>query len=153
MPAISKISPFLWFESRTAQEAANFYVSIFKNSKILSVSKVPVGPAAGGAQVEFELEGQKFTGIDGGPMFSFTPAISFVVACDSQEEIDYFWEKLSEGGMGALCGWLNDKYGLSWQVVPSGLGEIVSAAPERVMQRLFTMTKIDIAQLREAATG
>ena len=99
------------------------------------------------------MEGQKFSGIDGGPMFSFTPAISFVVTCDSQEEIDYFWERLSEDGMKSLCGWLNDKFGLSWQVVPSSLGEIMSAAPERVMERLFTMTKIDIAQLQEAAAG
>ena len=152
MPAISKISPFLWFESR-AEEAANFYVSIFDNSKIISVSKVAAGPAKDGSLVEFELEGQKFSGIDGGPMFSFTPAISFVVTCDSQEEINYFWEKLSEGGMKALCGWLNDQFGVSWQVVPSALGEIVSAAPERVMQSLFTMTKIDIEQLREAAAG
>ena len=153
MPTISKISPFLWFESRTAEEAANFYVSIFNNSRILSVSKVAAGPAKDGSLVEFELEGQKFSGIDGGPMFSFTPAISFVVTCDSQEEIDYFWERLSEDGMQSLCGWLNDKFGLSWQVVPSGLGKIMSAAPERVMQRLFTMTKIDIAQLQEAAAG
>ena len=152
MPAISKISPFLWFESR-AEEAANFYVSIFENSRILSVTKVAAGPAKDGALVEFELEGQKFSGIDGGPMFSFTPAVSFVVTCDSQEEIDYFWEKLSEGGMEAWAGWLNDKFGLSWQVVPSALGEIMSAAPERVMERLMTMIKIDIEQLREAATS
>ena len=152
MPAISKISPFLWFESR-AEEAANFYVSIFENSRILSVTKVAAGPAKDGALVEFELEGQKFSGIDGGPMFSFTPAISFVVTCDSQEEIDYFWEKLSEGGMEAWAGWLNDKFGLSWQVVPSALGEIMSAAPERVMERLMTMVKIDIEQLREAAAS
>ena len=152
MPAISKISPFLWFESR-AEEAANFYVSIFENSRIISVSKVAAGPAKDGSLVEFELEGQKFSGIDGGPMFSFTPAISFVVTCDSQAEIDYFWEKLSEGGMKSLCGWLNDQFGVSWQVVPAALGEIVSAAPERVMQSLFTMTKIDIAQLQEAAAG
>ena len=101
MPAISKISPFLWFESR-AEEAANFYVSIFENSRILSVTKVAAGPAKDGALVEFELEGQKFSGIDGGPMFSFTPAVSFVVTCDSQEEIDYFWEKLSEGWNGSV---------------------------------------------------
>ena len=152
MSAISKISPFLWFESR-AEEAANFYVSTFKNSRILSVWKVPSGPAAGGNVVEFELEGQKFTGIDGGPMFSFTPAISFVVSCDSQEEIDYFWEKLSENGMKAQCGWLNDQFGLSWQVVPTALDEIMSVAPDRVYGKLMTMTKIDIQQLREAAAG
>ncbi len=152
MTAISKISPFLWYESR-AEEAANFYVSIFKNSRILSVFAVPSGPAAGGSIVEFELEGQKFTGIDGGPMFSFTPAISFVVSCESQEEIDYFWEKLSQDGMKAQCGWLNDQFGISWQVVPAALGEIISAAPDRVYGKLMTMTKIEIAQLQEAATG
>ena len=152
MTSISKISPYLWYESR-AEEAANFYVSIFKNSRIVSVSKVPSGPAGGGSLVEFELDGQKFTGIDGGPMFSFTPAISFVVSCESQEEIDYFWERLSEDGMKAYCGWLNDKFGVSWQVVPSSLGEIMSASPEQVMNKLLTMTKIEIAQLQEAAAG
>ena len=152
MPSISKISPFLWYESR-AEEAANFYVSIFKNSRIVSVSKVPSGPAGGGSLVEFELDGQKFTGIDGGPMFSFTPAISFVVSCESQKEIDYFWEKLSEGGMGAWAGWLNDKFGVSWQVVPAMLDEIISAAPEKVYSKLMTMTKIEITQLQEAAAG
>ena len=150
MTAVSKISPFLWYESR-AEEAANFYVSIFKNSRILDVWEVPSGPAAGGAVVEFELEGQKITALDGGPMFSFTPAISFMVSCDSQEEIDYFWEKLSENGMKAQCGWLNDQFGLSWQVVPAALGEIMSGAPDKVYGKLMTMTKIDIRQLREAA--
>lgn len=150
MTAISKISPFLWYESR-AEEAANFYVSIFKNSRIISVSKVAAGPASGGAMVEFELEGQKFTGIDGGPMFSFNPAVSFVVACDSQEEIDYFWDKLSKDGMEARAGWLNDQFGLTWQVLPADLGEIMSAAPEKVMESLLNMGKIDVEQLREAA--
>ena len=152
MTTISKISPFLWYESR-AEEATNFYVSIFKNSRILSVTEVAAGPAKGGALVEFELEGQKFTGIDGGPMFSFTPAVSFVVSCESQEEIDYFWEKLSEDGMEGYAGWLNDKFGLSWQVVPAALAEIMSAAPERVMNKLLTMTKIEIDRLREAAAA
>jgi len=152
MTAISKISPFLWYESR-AEEAANFYVSIFKNSRILSVSKVAAGPATGGAMVEFELEGQKFTGIDGGPMFSFNPAVSFVVTCDSQEEIDYFWEKLSEDGMEARAGWLNDKFGLTWQVLPADLAEIMSAAPEKVMGSLLNMAKVEVDQLREAAAG
>ena len=152
MTAISKIRPFLWYESR-AEEAASFYVSIFKNSRIISVSKVAAGPASGGAMVEFELEGQKFTGIDGGPMFSFNPAVSFVVTCDSQEEIDYFWDKLSKGGMEARAGWLNDKFGLTWQVLPADLGEIMSAAPEKVMKSLLNMGKIDVEQLREAAAG
>ena len=150
MTTISKVSPFLWYESR-AEEAANFYVSIFENSRILSVWKVPSGPAAGGAVVEFELEGQKITALDGGPMFSLTPAISFVVSCDSQEEIDYFWEKLAENGMNAQCGWLNDQFGLTWQVVPAALGEIISVAPDKVYARLMTMTKIEIDELRKAA--
>ena len=153
MTAISKISPYLWFESRAAEEAANFYVSIFNNSRVLSVSKVAAGPAKDGALVEFELEGLKFTGIDGGPMFSFTPAISFVVSCESQQEIDYFWQKLSEGGIEAWAGWLNDKFGISWQVVPSALGEIMNAAPKQVMERLMTMTKINIEQLQDVAAG
>ena len=152
MTSISKISPFLWFESR-AEEAANFYVSIFENSRIISVSKVGAGPAAGGSMVEFELEGQKFSGIDGGPMFSFNPAVSFVVSCETQEEIDYFWKKLSEDGMEARAGWLNDKFGLTWQVLPANLGEIMNAAPEQVMGSLLNMAKVDVEQLREAAAG
>ena len=152
MAAVSnnKISTFLWYENR-AEEAANFYVSVFENSKILSVSEVPAGPASGGAVVEFELEGRRFSAIDGGPMFSFTPAISFVVTCESQEEIDYYWERLSEGGELGWCGWLNDKFGLSWQVVPSALGELMEAAPERVMETMLTMKKLEIARLREVA--
>ena len=148
----NKISTFLWYENR-AEEAANFYVSIFGNSKILSVSKVPAGPASGGAIVEFELEGRRFSAIDGGPMFSFTPAISFVVTCGSQEEIDYYWDRLSEDGELGWCGWLNDKFGVSWQVVPEALGELMRGAPERVMETMLTMQKIEIARLREVSEG
>ena len=147
-----KISTFLWYENR-AEEAANFYVSIFGNSKILSVSEVPAGPASGGAIVEFELEGWRFSAIDGGPMFSFTPAISFVVTCGSQEEIDYYWDRLSEDGKLGWCGWLNDKFGVSWQVAPEALGELMEGAPERVMETMLTMQKIEIARLREASVG
>ena len=152
MAAVSsnRISTFLWYENR-AEEAAEFYVSIFENSRILGVSEVPAGPAAGGAVVEFELEGRRFSAIDGGPMFSFTPAISFVVTCESQEEIDYYWERLSEDGELGWCGWLNDKFGLSWQVVPAALGELMEAAPERVMATMLTMQKLDIARLREVS--
>ena len=146
----NKISTFLWYENR-AEEAANFYVSVFGNSKILDVSKVPTGPAECGALVEFELEGRKFSAIDGGPMFSFTPAISFVVTCDSQEEIDYYWDRLSEDGELGWCGWLNDKFGVSWQVVPEALGELMEAAPERVMETMLTMKKLDIGRLREVS--
>ena len=148
----NKISTFLWYKNR-AEEAANFYVSVFGNSKILDVSKVPAGPAEGGALVEFELEGRRFSAIDGGPMFSFTPAISFVVTCDSQEEIDYYWDRLSEDGELGWCGWLNDKFGVSWQVAPEALGELMEAAPERVMETMLTMQKIEIARLREASVG
>jgi len=139
MSAISKISPFLWYESR-AEEAANFYVSTFKNSRILSVWKVPSGPAAGGSVVEFELEGQKITALDGGPMFSFTPAISFVVSCDSQEEIDYFWEKLSENGMKAQCGWLNDQFGLSnGRMSQSGIPRTMSGGATSVRSTCWSI--------------
>ena len=152
MAAVSnnKISTFLWFESR-AEEAANFYVSVFGNSKILDVSKVPAGPVEGGALVEFELEGRRFSALDGGPMFTFTPAISFVVACGSQEEIDYYWDRLSEDGELGWCGWLNDKFGVSWQVVPEALPELMRGAPERVMETMLTMKKIDIERLREVS--
>ena len=101
--------------------------------------------------MEFELEGRRFSALDGGPMFSFTPAISFVVTCESQDEIDYYWERLSEGGEPGWCGWLNDKFGVSWQVVPEALGELMEAAPERVMEKMLTMQKLDIAQLLEVS--
>ncbi|MYD95655.1 MAG: VOC family protein [Chloroflexi bacterium] len=152
MAAVSRIHPFLWFDGR-AEEAARFYVSIFPNSRIVHVEKIVTGPAEGGAIVEFELEGQRFGGVDGGPMYSFTPAVSFVVECERQDEIDYYWERLSDGGRTQPCGWLVDKFGLSWQVIPAGLGEIMEPAPTTVMEALLEMTKIDIAALRRAADG
>lgn len=152
MASVSRIHPFLWFDSR-AEEAARFYVSVFPNSRIVHVEKISTGPAEGGAIVEFELEGQRFGGVDGGPLYSFTPAVSFVVECETQDEIDYFWERLSAGGRTQPCGWLVDTFGLSWQVIPAGLGEIMAPAPRAVMEALLGMSKIDIAALRRAADG
>ncbi|MDE2904042.1 MAG: VOC family protein [Chloroflexota bacterium] len=152
MPSISRIHPFLWFDSQ-AEEAARFYVSVFPNSRIVHVEKISTGPAEGGAIVEFELDGQRLGGVDGGPMYSFTPAVSFVVECQTQDEIDHYWERLSEGGRTQPCGWLVDRFGLSWQVIPAGLGEIMAPAPKAVMEALLEMTKIDIAGLRRAAEG
>lgn len=152
MTVTPKVSPFLWFESR-AEEAARFYVSLFPDSRVVNVSAVAAGPAKGGAVVEFELSGQRITALDGGPMFKLSPAVSFVVSCESQEEIDRYWGALSESGTLGWCGWLEDKFGLSWQVLPANLGELLAPAPGRVMEAMFTMQKIDIGRLREAAQG
>ena len=152
MSAISRIHPFLWFD-RQAEEAARFYVSVFPSSRIVQVEKISTGPAEGGAIVEFELDGQRFGAVDGGPMYSFTPAVSFVVECETQEEIDYYWERLTAGGRTQPCGWLVDTFGLSWQVIPARLGEIMEPAPTAVAAALLEMTKIDIAALRRAADG
>ncbi len=146
----SRISPSLWFDGR-AREAAEFYAGVFPDSRILSASEIGTGPGEGGAVVEFELDGLRFEAFDGGPMFSFTPAISLVVACETQDEIDHFWERLSEGGAPGQCGWLEDRFGLSWQVVPAVLGELMANAPERVMGALLEMQKIEIEALRRAA--
>jgi len=150
------ITPFLWFNGQ-AEEAANFYVSIFKNSKVLSVTRYgDAGPGPKGTAMiaTFKLDGQRFHALNGGPQFQFSPAISFVVNCESQQEVDHFWEKLSEGGEPRQCGWLQDKYGISWQIVPSALPEMMKDKdPEkskRVMQAMLQMTKIDIAGLRRA---
>ena len=145
-----KISPFLWFDGRS-EEAAKFYVSVFPNSRLLKIEKITAGPAENNAVAEFEIEGLKFGAVDGGPMFKITPAISFVVACDSQEEIDYYWERLSESGTKSQCGWLEDKFGVSWQVVPTALNEIMEGNPKAVMDALLTMQKIDIGVLRQVA--
>lgn len=151
-----KITPFLWFDDN-AEEAANFYVSIFKNSEVLSVNHY--GDAQPGAEgsvmtISFRLDGQEFIALNGGPHFKFTEAISFFIDCESQEEVDELWEKLSEGGETSQCGWLKDKFGLSWQVVPSALGEMLQDPDRervnRVMQAMLQMTKIDIAKLRQA---
>jgi predicted 3-demethylubiquinone-9 3-methyltransferase (glyoxalase superfamily) len=154
-----KIIPFLWFDDQ-AEQAANFYVSIFKNSKVLSINYYP--KESGGKEgkvmtVKFVLDGDEFVGLNGGPHFSFTEAISFWVKCDTQEEIDYFWEKLSEGGETSECGWLKDGYGLSWQIVPSSIEELISeedpARKDRVLKAVWQMQKLDIAKLEKAYRG
>jgi predicted 3-demethylubiquinone-9 3-methyltransferase (glyoxalase superfamily) len=151
-----KITPFLWFDHQ-AEEAANFYVSIFKNSKIQTVSRYgEAGPGPKGSVmvVTFQLDGQSFTALNGGPKFTFTPAISLLVNCETQTEVDELWEKLSAGGRKDRCGWLQDKYGLSWQIVPTTLGKLISDPdPEkskRVMQAMLQMDEIDIARLQQA---
>jgi predicted 3-demethylubiquinone-9 3-methyltransferase (glyoxalase superfamily) len=150
---MNKITPFLWFDNQ-AEEAMNFYVSIFNNSKILNVSPGPNGKAF---TVTFELDGQKFMGLNGGPEFKFTEAISLFVNCETQQEVDDLWERLSEGGEKGRCGWLKDKFGLSWQIVPSALGELLGDTdPEkaqRVMQAMLKMSKIDIEILKQAYQG
>src|SRR5882757_9794724 len=159
MPKITKITPFLWFDGQ-AEEAVNLYVSIFKNSKIGAVSRYgDAGPGPKGSVmvVSFELDGQGFTALNGGPQFKFSPAISFVVNCETQAEIDEFWDKLSEGGRKDQCGWLQDKYGLSWQIVPTVLGKLLSGGDSeksnRVMKVMLQMTKLDIQALEQAAAG
>lgn len=150
---MKKITPFLWFDNQ-AEEAMNFYISIFKNSKVLSVSPGPNGAAV---SVTFELEGQEFMAFNAGPHFKFTEAISFFVNCKTQEEVDDLWEKLSEGGEKSRCGWLKDKYGLSWQIIPSALGELMGDKdPEKakkVMEAMLQMSKIDIKALQQVYEG
>jgi predicted 3-demethylubiquinone-9 3-methyltransferase (glyoxalase superfamily) len=153
---MQKITPFLWFDNQ-AEEAANFYVSIFKNSKIGTVSRYgEAGPGPKGTVmlVTFQLEGEEFIALNGGPLFKFTEAISLSVNCQTQEEVDELWEKLSEGGEKGRCGWLKDKYGLSWQINPTVLGEMLNDKdPEkstRVMQAMLQMDKIDIGKLMQA---
>jgi predicted 3-demethylubiquinone-9 3-methyltransferase (glyoxalase superfamily) len=153
---IQKITPFLWFDHQ-AEEAAKFYVSIFPNSKLVKVIRYGAagpGPAGTAMTVEFQLEGQSFVGLNGGPHFKFTEAISFVVNCQTQDEVDFYWEKLSAGGGQVECGWVKDKFGLSWQIVPTALFELLSSPdPEksqRVMKAMLTMKKLDIRALKEA---
>ena len=148
---MKKITPFLWFDTQ-AEEAMKFYVSIFKNSKILSVAPGPNGIAS---SVNFELEGQEFTGFNAGPEFKFNEAISMFVNCQTQGEVDELWNKLTaDGGEEGRCGWLKDKYGLSWQIIPSALGELMGdpdpAKSQRVMQAMLKMNKIIIADLKRA---
>jgi len=154
---MQKINPFLWFDDE-AEEAMNFYISIFKNSRVVSISRYgDAGPGPKGKVMvaSFELEGQKFMALNGGPGFAFSEAISFLVDCETQEEVDYLWEKLCEGGKPSRCGWLKDKFGLSWQIVPSILGQLMSDPdPEkskRVLQAMMQMVKLDIEGLRRAA--
>jgi predicted 3-demethylubiquinone-9 3-methyltransferase (glyoxalase superfamily) len=141
------ITPFLWFDGQV-EEAMNFYLSVFKHSKVTNVTPGPNGTVM---SATFELDGQKFMALNGGPMFSFTPAISFFVNCDTQAEVDELWEKLSEGGKKERCGWLKDKYGLSWQVVPSILGKLLQdqdgEKAKRVVAAMRQMGKLDIEQL------
>ncbi len=152
MAELQKITPFLWFDGQ-AQAAAELYVSLFPDSRIVSSSPLPAGPAEGAAIVSFVLAGQEFTALDGGPMFQFTPAISFVVNCETQEEIDHFWNGLSEGGGKQQCGWVQDRFGVSWQIVPVQLEALMEASPEGVMSALLEMEKIDLAALESAARG
>lgn len=152
MAIAAKISPFLWFDNQ-AEEAVGFYVSIFPNSAITSVTRIPSGPAEGNALIDFELDGQRLAAVDGGPVFQFTPAVSLVVSCDTQEEIDYYGGRLSEGSMEDVCGWVHDKFGLSWQVqpAPSIMRELMERNPKAVMEAMLAMTRIDIGLLRQAA--
>ena len=156
---MQKITPFLWFDNQ-AEEAMNFYASIFKNSKVGNVSRYgEAGPGPKGSVMvaSFELHGLKFTALNGGPQFKFTEAISLYVNCDSQEEVDHYWSKLSEGGQIQQCGWLKDKYGVSWQIIPSALPKLMGdpdrEKANRVMQAMLQMKKIDVAKLRQAYEG
>jgi predicted 3-demethylubiquinone-9 3-methyltransferase (glyoxalase superfamily) len=148
---MQKITPFLWFDGK-AEEAMNFYVSVFKNSKVVSVSRS--GKEGRVIGCRFQLEGQEFHALNGGPQFTFTPAVSFYVNCETQQEVDELWEKLSEGGEKGRCGWLKDKYGLSWQIIPSVLGKMLGDKdPEKasgVMKAMLQMNKIDIQSLKQA---
>jgi predicted 3-demethylubiquinone-9 3-methyltransferase (glyoxalase superfamily) len=160
---VQKITPFLWFDDK-AEEAANFYVSLFKNSKIGNVSrydeagaKISGRPNGSVMVATFQLEGQEFVALNGGPHFKFTEAVSFVVNCETQQEVDEFWERLSEGGEEGQCGWLKDKYGLSWQIVPSVLTKMLKdqdpQKAKRVMEAMIQMKKIDIPSLKQAYEG
>ena len=156
---MQKITPFLWFDNQ-AEEAMNFYTSIFKNAKAGNISRygeAGPGPAGSVLATSFELEGLQFTALNGGPPFKFTEAISFHVACESRGEVDYYWSKLSEGGEIQQCGWLKDKYGVSWQIIPTALPKLLGD-PDRekassVMRAMLQMKKIDIAKLEQAAEG
>jgi predicted 3-demethylubiquinone-9 3-methyltransferase (glyoxalase superfamily) len=156
---MQKITPFLWFDNQ-AEEAMRFYVSIFRNSKpgrILRYGDAGPGPKGSVMIASFELDGQQFTALNGGPHFKFTEAVSFVVHCETQAEVDDYWDKLSAGGATQQCGWLKDKFGLSWQIVPTALIELINDPdPEksrRVMEAMLQMIKIDIAVLRRAHAG
>jgi predicted 3-demethylubiquinone-9 3-methyltransferase (glyoxalase superfamily) len=153
---MQRITPFLWFNTE-AEEAARFYISIFKNSKILSINRygeAGPGPAGSVMTAEFELDGETFVALNGGPRYAFTPAVSFVVNCGTQAEVDHYWARLSEGGKEIQCGWLTDKYGLSWQIVPTVLLELLRdkdpAKRKRVMEAMLKMVKLDIDALQRA---
>jgi predicted 3-demethylubiquinone-9 3-methyltransferase (glyoxalase superfamily) len=153
---MQKITPFLWFDGK-AEEAMNFYVSIFKNSKVGKVTywgEGGPGPKGSVMSATFQLEGQEFMALNGGPMFKFSPAISFFVNCETQQEVDNLWDKLSAGGEKQRCGWLKDKFGVSWQIIPTALGKLMNdpdpARAKRVVQAMLQMDKIDIAKLKHA---
>jgi len=153
---MQKIVPFLWFEDK-AEEAMNFYVSVFKNSRVVRVSRYgDAGPGAKGTVMSatFQIEGQDFFALNGGSLFSFTPAISFFVNCETQQEVDELWEKLSEGGKKERCGWLKDRYGVSWQIIPTVLGKLLGdkdpGKAKSVMTAMLQMEKLDIRKLQEA---
>ena len=152
-----KIVPNLWFDTE-AEEAAAFYVSVFENSRVLNVThytEAAPRPAGMVMTVEFELDGQRFVGINGGPEFTFDEAVSFQIDCETQEEVDYYWQQLSDGGEEGQCGWLKDRYGLSWQVVPTGMEELFADSDpdraRRAMEAMLKMSKLDVAALRAAA--
>lgn len=159
MRRLQRISPCLWFDGQ-AEEAATFYVSVFKNSKIGAVTRYgDTGPGTKGTvlTVAFELDGQEFTALNGGPEFTFTEAVSFIVHCETQEEIDDYWSKLSAGGQEVQCGWLKDKFGLSWQIVPTMVGTLLQDRDpdkaDRVMKAVLGMVKLDIKRLQQAYAG
>ena len=154
---MQKITPFLWFDDK-AEEAANFYTSIFKNAKILDMMRhgeAGPGPKGSVMSATFEIDGQEFIALNGRPVFTFSPAISFFVKCQTQEEVDHYWQKLSEGGERQRCGWLKDKYGVSWQIVPTILGQLLqdkdAGKSTRVMNAMMKMDKLDIAGLKRTA--
>jgi len=156
---MQKITPFLWFDGK-AEEAANFYTSIFKNSKVLNIARYgEAGPGPKGTVMTatFQLEGQQFTALNGGPHYTFSPAISFFVNCETQSEVDELWEKLAAGGREVQCGWLQDKFGVSWQIIPRALMELMQAKDpaksQRVFKAMLQMTKIDIEGLKRAYRG
>jgi len=156
---VQKITPFLWFDGK-AEEAMNFYTSIFANAKVKGVTRYgETGPGPKGSVMTatFELDGQEFIALNGGPMYKFTPALSLFVRCRDQQEVDHFWDKLTEGGKAVQCGWLEDKYGLSWQIVPTALLEMLQdqdpAKSKRVMQAMLQMVKLDVQKLQQAYDG
>jgi predicted 3-demethylubiquinone-9 3-methyltransferase (glyoxalase superfamily) len=156
---MQKITPWLWFDTR-GEEAAEFYVSVFPNSRIVKVQRFgPAGPRPEGTvmTVEFELEGQRFAALNGGPEFAFTEAVSFLVDCETQEEVDRYWDVLSNGGEQGPCGWLKDRFGVSWQIIPSALGRLLGdldrEKSQRVMEAMLKMRKIEIDELERAAAG
>ena len=146
-----QITPFLWLDG-CAREAADFYVSVFRDSRIVDDTALPDGPGAGSHIVSFVVKGQRFTAFDGIPAYEFTPAISFVVDCESQEEIDAYWDRLAEDGSPIQCGWIQDKFGVHWQIVPADLSELMKEGPRAaaVITELLTMVKIDLERLRTA---